>query len=213
MFKTIKKSAQVHPQSKQWSRDWNPVDIRVCVCVCVYAWSVMPNSCDPMDYSMPGSSVLYYLPEFAQIHAHQVSDAIQPSISSSVIPVSSCPQSFPAAGSFPKSQLFTSDGQSIGASVSASVFPMNIQDWFPGNQVWSPCSPRASQESFLAPQFKSISFLALSLLYGQTLTSTHDYWKNHSFAYRTLYRQNDVSDFLIHSLGLPYLFFQGANIF
>ena len=181
MFKTIKKSAQVHPQSKQWSRDWNPVDIRVCVCVCVYAWSVMPNSCDPMDYSMPGSSVLYYLPEFAQIHAHQVSDAIQPSISSSVLPVSSCPQSFPAAGSFPKSQLFTSDGQSIGASVSASVFPMNIQDWFPGNQVWSPCSPRASQESFLAPQFKSINSSSLSFLCSPTLTTIHDYWKNHSF--------------------------------
>ena len=92
---------------------------------------VVSNSCDPMDCSMPGSSVLYYLPEFAQIHVHQVTDAIQPSISSSIVPFSSCSQSFPASGSFPKSQLFTSDGQSIGASVSASVFPVNIQDWFP----------------------------------------------------------------------------------
>ena len=52
-------------------------------------------------------------------------------ISSSVIPLSSCLQSFPAEGSFPMSQLFTSGGQSIGASASPSVFPANIQGWFP----------------------------------------------------------------------------------
>ena len=54
-----------------------------------------------------------------------------PTISSSVIPFSSCPQSFPASGSFQMSQLFTSGGQSTGASASASVLPMNIQNWFP----------------------------------------------------------------------------------
>ena len=54
-----------------------------------------------------------------------------PTISSSVIPFSSCPQSFPASGSFQMSLLFTSGGQSIGISASASVLPMNIQDWFP----------------------------------------------------------------------------------
>ena len=54
-----------------------------------------------------------------------------PTISSSVILYSSCLQSFPASGSFPKSQFFTSGGQSIGVSASASVLPMNIQDWFP----------------------------------------------------------------------------------
>ena len=53
------------------------------------------------------------------------------SISSSVIPFSSCLQSFPASGSFPVSQFFTSGGQSIGVSASASILPMNIQDWFP----------------------------------------------------------------------------------
>ena len=53
-----------------------------------------------------------------------------PNISSSVIPFSSCLQSFPASGCFPMSQLFPSGGQSIGASDSASVLPMNIQDWF-----------------------------------------------------------------------------------
>ena len=54
-----------------------------------------------------------------------------PTISSSVVPFSSCLQSFPASGSFKMSQLFTSGGQSIGVSASASVFPMNIQEWFP----------------------------------------------------------------------------------
>ena len=54
-----------------------------------------------------------------------------PTISSSVIPFSSCPQSFPASGSFPMSQFFASGGQSIEASTSASVLQVNIQDWFP----------------------------------------------------------------------------------
>ena len=101
-------------------------------------------------------------------------------ISSSVIPFSSCPQSFPASGSFLMSRLFASGGQSIGVSASAWVLPMNIQDWFPlGLTGWS-CSPRDSQESSLPPQFKSINSLALSFLYSPTLTSIHDYCKNHS---------------------------------
>ena len=101
-----------------------------------------------------------------------------PTISSSVIPFSSCLQSFPASGSFPMSWLFTSGGQKIGASASASVFPMNIQSWFPlGWLVWSPCQPRDSQESSSAQQFKSIDSSVLSFLYGPTHTSIHDYWK------------------------------------
>ena len=87
-----------------------------------------------------------------------------PTISSSVT-LFSCLQSFPALGSFQMSWLFTSGGQSVG--VSASVLPMNIQGWFPlGWLVWSPCSPRDSQESSPIPQFKRINSLALSLLYG-----------------------------------------------
>ena len=54
-----------------------------------------------------------------------------PTISSSVVPFSSCPQSFPASGSFPMSQFFTSGDQSIGVSASASILPMNIHNWFP----------------------------------------------------------------------------------
>ena len=105
-----------------------------------------------------------------------------PTISSSVVPFSSCPQSFPASGSFQMSQLSTSRGQSIGVSASTSVLPSNAQNWFPlGWTGWSPCSPRDSRESSPTPQFKSINSSVLSFLYSPTLTPVHDYWKNHSF--------------------------------
>ena len=104
-----------------------------------------------------------------------------PAISSSVVPFSSCPQSLPASGSFPISQLFTWGGQSMGVSLSASVLPKNTQDWSPlGWTGWSPCSPRDSQESSPTPQFKSINASALSFLHSPTFTSIHDHWKNHS---------------------------------
>ena len=80
-----------------------------------------------MNCSMPSFPVLHYLPEFAQTHVH--CQWCHSTISTTVAPFSSCPQSFPASGSFPMSQLFASGGQSIG--VSASVFPVNIQGWFP----------------------------------------------------------------------------------
>ena len=81
-----------------------------------------------------------------------------PTILSSVVPFSSCLQSFPASGSFPMSQFSTSGGQSIGVSASASGLPVIfrtdvLEDWL----VWSPCSPRDSQESSSTPQFKSIN--------------------------------------------------------
>ena len=83
--------------------------------------------CNPMNHSMPGLPVHHQLPDFTQTHVHWV----HPTISSSVIPFSSCPQSFPASGSFQMSQLFAWGGQSIGVSASTSVLPMNTQDWFP----------------------------------------------------------------------------------
>ena len=103
-------------------------------------------------------------------------------ISSSGTPFSSCPQSFLASQSFPISWLFASGGQSIGASVQSFqwIFRVDfLQDWL----VWSPCSPRDSQESSPTPQFKSINSSVLSLPYGPTFTSVHDYWKNDSFGY------------------------------
>ena len=103
-----------------------------------------------------------------------------PGISFSVVPFS-CSQSLPASGTFPMSQLFAWGGQSTRVSASASVLPMNTQDWSPlGWTGWSPCSPRDSQESSPTLQFKSINSLALSFLHSPTLTSIHDHWKNHS---------------------------------
>ena len=89
------------------------------------------------------------------------------------------PWILPASESFPMSQFFTSGGWCIGVSTSASVLPMNIQDWFPlGWTGSSPCSPRDSQESSLTRQFKSIHSSVFSFLYSPTLTSIHDHWKN-----------------------------------
>ena len=86
--------------------------------------------CNPMNCSTPGLHVHHQLPEFTQTHIHRISDAIQPS-HPLVVPFSSCPQSLPASGSFPKSELFSWGGQSIGVSASASVLPVNTQDWSP----------------------------------------------------------------------------------
>ena len=85
--------------------------------------------CDPMDSSTPGLPVHHQVLEFTQTHVHWVGDAIQ--TSHPLIPFSSRLQSFPASGSFQMSKFFISGGQSIGVSASASVLPMNIQDWFP----------------------------------------------------------------------------------
>ena len=88
-----------------------------------------PTLCNPMNCSMPGFPVLHQLPELPWCSSGQWCHRI---ISSSLVPFSSCLQSFPASGSFPWwSQFFALGGQSIGVSASASVLPMNIQDWFP----------------------------------------------------------------------------------
>ena len=152
-----------------------------CCCCCSVAKS-SPTLWNPMDCSTLDSSALYYLPEFAQTHIHWLDDAIQsshPLLLSSPIAFSLSQHQ-----SLFQCQLFASDSQSIGASASVSVHPLNIQDWFPLGLVGliSFLSTGFSRV-FSAPQFESINSLALSLLYGPTLTSIHDYWKNHSFDY------------------------------
>ena len=119
-----------------------------------------------------------------------------PTISSSVVPFSSCLQSFPASGSFPVSWLFPSGGWSIGASASASVHPMTSQGWFPIilTGLISLLSKGLSGV-FSSTAFQSINSLALSFLYGLPLISIHEYWRNHSFDYTDLYRQSDVYAF------------------
>ena len=104
-----------------------------------------------------------------------------PAISSSVVPFSSCPRSLPASESFPMNQLSTWGGQSTGASALASFLPKKSQGWSPSEWTgWISLQSRDSQESSPTPQFKSINSSLLSLLHSPTLTSIHDYWKNHS---------------------------------
>ena len=105
-----------------------------------------------------------------------------PTISSSVVPFSSCPQSFPTSGSFPMSQFFASGGQSIGVSDSASVLPMDIQDWSPlGWTGWISFQSQGLSRVFSSPTVKKHQFFGTSFLYGPTLSSVHDCWKNYSF--------------------------------
>ena len=117
----------------------------------------------------------------AHTNSCPVSQWCHPTISSSVDPFSSCPQSFPASGSFQMSQLFASGGQSIGISALTSDLPMNTQDWSPlGWTGWISLQSKGLSRVYSTPQFKSINSSALSFLYSPTLTSIHDHWKNHS---------------------------------
>ena len=119
-----------------------------------------------------------------------------PTISSSVIPFSSCPQSFPASGSFPMSQLVTWGSQSTGVTDSASVLPMNTQDWSPlGWNGWISLQSKGLSRVFSKAIVQNINFLALSFLHIPTLTSIHDHWKNHSLDQTDLCWQNNVSAF------------------
>ena len=103
-------------------------------------------------------------------------------ISSSVIHFSSCLQSFPAFGFFPMNQLFTSSGQRIGASASASVILMNIQSWVPsGLTGLISLQSKGLSRVFLDTTVRKDQFFGTQFLYIPNLTSIHDYWKNRSF--------------------------------
>ena len=106
-----------------------------------------PTLWDPMNHSTPGLPVHHQIPESTQTHVHR--RWCHPTLSSSVIPFSSCPQSFPASGSFSMSQLLASGGQSIGVSASTSVLPMNTQDWSPlGWTGWIPLQSKRLSRVF-----------------------------------------------------------------
>ena len=152
-----------------------------------------PTFCHPMECSMPGFPVLHHLPEFAQTHVHWVSDAIPTSHSL----LSTSPPMFKL---FQQWGLFQWVSSSHHLAVVLElqhqsfqwIFKITfLQDWL----IWSLCSTRSSQESSPAPQFKSINSSVLSLLYSPTLTSVHDYRKDHSFDSTDLSRQSHVSTF------------------
>ena len=133
-----------------------------------------PTLCKPMGYSMPGLPVLHYLPEFAQIHVRWVSDAINHLILCCPLLLFSF---FPASGSFPVSQLFTSGGQSIRASASPLVLPMNIQDLF-----------ILGLTGLISLQFKG-----LSRVFSNTTVQKHQFFRTQPSLW---------SNFLIH-IGKP----------
>ena len=144
------------------------------LCCCSVTKSY-PTLCDPMDCSMPDYPVLHHLPELTQTHVHWVDDAIK---QSSPLPLFS-----PPALIFPIIRIFSNElalpirwPKNWSFSI---VLPKNIQHWFPlGLTGLISLLPRDSQEFSSAPQFKSINSLALCHLYGPTLTSIHDHWKN-----------------------------------
>ena len=140
---------------------------------------------------MPGFAVLHYLREFAQSHVHWVGDAIQPAH-----PLLPPPQSFPASGSLPVSCLFTSGDQSIGASASSLVLPMNTQGWSP-----------LGLAGLISLQAKRLSgvFSSTTVWEHQFFGTQPSLWfnsypymmigKNHSFDYTDLCWQSDVFAF------------------
>ena len=154
-----------------------------------------PTVWDPMDYSTPGFPVLHYVPEFVQTHVHWVNDAIQSShlLSRTSLPALNLSQN---QGHFLLSWLFTSGGQSVGISTSASVLPMNIQGLFPLRltdliflllkglpRVISSTIVQKHQFFGAQPFLRSNTHIHTSLL------------ENYSFDYTNLGQQSDVSAF------------------
>ena len=118
-----------------------------------------PTLCNSMNCSKPGLPVHHQLLEFSQTHVHQVGDAISHLILLSS-PSPYCPQSLPASRSFPMTQLFAWGGQSIGVSASASVLPMNTQEWSPlGWTGWI-----------------SLQFKGLSRVFLNTIVQKHQFF-------------------------------------
>ena len=103
-------------------------------------------------------------------------------ISPSVLPFTSCIQSFLASGSFPVNQFFSAGGQNLGFSAPASVLPMNIQYWSPLELTgWISLQSKGLSRVFSNTIVQKHQFLALTFLCSPTLISIHDYCKNHSF--------------------------------
>ena len=162
---------------------------------CCSVTQLCPTLFNHMDFSMPGFPVLHHLLKFAQTYVHSVSDAIK--LSHPLSPPSHPAFSLsPNQGSFPMSWLFSSGDQSIGASASASALPMNIQDWFPlqltalislqSKGLWTVFSNTTVQKDQSS---------VLSFLYGSTLRSICDYWKDRHCDYVELCKQSNASAF------------------
>ena len=155
----------------------------ICIIYTIFSQSVQLLSCVQLQHTrVPCPSTA---PK-ACSNSCPSSQWCHPTISSSVVPFSSCLQSFPASGSFHMSQLFTSGGQSIGASASASALPMNIQDWFPlGLTGWISSQSKGlsrvfsnatvQKHQFFGTQLSSQSYIDINFKKSLTLNNTHPY--------------------------------------
>ena len=133
-----------------------------------------PTLCDPMNRSTTGLPCPSPTPG---VHSNSClsSQWCHPAISSSVVPFS-CPQFFPTSGSFPLSQFFTSGGQSIGVSASASVLPMNIQDRFPlGWTVWISLQSKGLPRDFSNATVQKHQFFGTQVSFWSNSHIIHDY--------------------------------------
>ena len=166
-----------------------------------------PTLCDPMDCSMPGLLVPHQLPESTQTQSIEL---VMPSNHLILC------RPFPAAAVFPSIRVFSNESPlrirwPKDWSLRFNISPSNESvrtDFLQDGLVGSPCSPRDSQESSPTPHFKSISFSVLSFLYSPTLTSIHDYWKNHRLD------QTDLCCLLFNMLSrLVITFFQEVIVF
>ena len=153
----------------------------------VRMWSLLLFSCSVVSYCLWPHGLQHTrfpcpsLSPRVCSNSHPLSWWCHPTILSSVVPFTSCLQPCPASGPFLMGQLFPSGGQSIVASASASVHPMNIQGWFPLGltSLISLLSKRLSRV-FSSTTVQKHQFFSAQFLYSSTLTSIHDHWKNHS---------------------------------
>ena len=144
-----------------------------------------PTLCDPMNRSTPGLPVHHQLLEFTQTHVHQISDAIQPSHPlSSPSPPTPNPSQYQGLFQLVNSAHEVAKVLSFSFNISPSKEHPGLisyrMDWLDLPAV------QGTQESSSTPQFKSINSSVKSFIYSPTLTSTHDYWKNHSSDYMDL---------------------------
>ena len=161
------------------------------LCCCCSVAQVYLTLYDPVNCSTPGFPVLHPSPGVYS-NSYPLSWWCHPTTSSSAIPFSFCLQSFSASGSFPVSWFFPSGGQSTGASASASVLPVNIQDWL-----------SLGLSGLISLQSKGLSRVFSNTLVQKhqyfsaqsAFTSIHDYWKNHSFDLTDVCWQSNISAF------------------
>ena len=180
-------------QTQQWPQDWEKGSFHSSPkerqCQRMFKFStvqtVMSESLQPHEPQYTGPPCPSPTPRVYP-NSSPLSWLCHPTISSSVVPSSSCLQSFPTSGFLQMSQLFIKVAKVLEFQLQHRSFQWTLKIYLLyDGLVGSPCSPRDSQGSSPTPQFKSINSLALSFLYSPALTSIHDPWKNHSLGETT----------------------------